>query len=71
MGNAVANGSVANTTTTYATVTTSATLAPAAGASQTRSSACDLASDNLTVSATTGTGGANNQVKMNFVWGQF
>lgn len=71
MGNAVASGSVANTTTTYATVTTSATLAPAAGASQTRNSTFDLASDNLTVSATTGTGGANNQVKMNFVWGQF
>lgn len=71
MGNTVADGSVTNTTTTYATVTTSATLAPAAGVSQTQSSAFDLASDNLTVSATTGTGGANNQVKMNFVWGQF
>lgn len=71
MGNTVADGSITNTTTTYATVTTSATLAPAAGVSQTQSSAFDLASDNLAVSATTGTGGANNQVKMNFVWGQF
>ena len=33
--------------------------------------AVNFASDNLQVTAAAGTGGANDQVKMNFVWGQF